>query len=619
VAKSGDTGIVTGPHLHFHLWSGIGSYDSHTIPIERLLLKQVGVDSDFREYDARKGELDDVVVANKYFLSNNAELPQPPKEPNILSQTPPISDPQKDKLVVITHGWHPNYGPIITPKPAGAPQWALDMKNALESKLDNSWKVEVWNWTEQAYKFRVNDAFAEGFEQGRLLGRSIADANQWQHVHLIGHSAGASVINSAALELTYWRAKGKFIGSIHLTFLDPYSPVGFEEIYAAALDFDTDWADNYYSIDRSCLGKIWETCTDIVRRYTSREFKKAHNVDVSDVDNGLDRHSFPYQWYYATITGQYPDGHPLGDDNLFEGRRYGLPRALEAGQSNWQESLGLPVGNPPIGEPPLWDKLKTQLQAAAKKTQSFIDSYVVPSATGIKNILSNGLQMITQSPTWVHTLVEMPQGTNYVRFTYQFDGTGDGYLTVYFNETLILIGDQRFDSNQPHNSGQIVVADLMGESNWLSFRLDPIGEEQASIFISNIEVGTVTNQTDLNNDLAVNFVDFAVFADRWSVEDCNENNSWCQDCDFDQSGAVDVNDVAIFTGNWLWKSPKHIKPDLNFSGAVDFIDFNFFANQWLNDCNSPDWCYGCDFDKSSVVDIFDLATFVGHWLEGTSP
>jgi len=75
VAKSGATGIVTGPHLHFHLWRPKGSepewaFDSHTMPIERLVMKQVGVDSDFREYDARKGELDNNGIAGKVFESN---------------------------------------------------------------------------------------------------------------------------------------------------------------------------------------------------------------------------------------------------------------------------------------------------------------------------------------------------------------------------------------------------------------------------------------------------------------------------------------------------------------------------------------------------------------------
>lgn len=80
IARSGASGsYVTGAHLHFHLWRrGVGSYDSHTIPIERLLLKQVGVDSDFREYDARRGDLDDDQVSGRYFESNNVPIrPQP--------------------------------------------------------------------------------------------------------------------------------------------------------------------------------------------------------------------------------------------------------------------------------------------------------------------------------------------------------------------------------------------------------------------------------------------------------------------------------------------------------------------------------------------------------------
>lgn len=56
------------------------------------------------------------------------------------------------------------------------------------------------------------------------------------------------------------------------------------------------------------------------------------------------------------------------------------------------------------------------------------------------------------------------------------------------------------------------------------------------------------------------------------------------------------------------------KADFNFDWRVDFADLAVFVAHWLNDCNTPDWCDGCDFDKSTVVDLADFAEFSANWL-----
>jgi hypothetical protein len=414
--------------------------------------------------------------------------PRDPSNPDIPSMPECIEprEPGVNKIIYIVHGWDFPLWPFKE-------DWMTDMKTALEGVIDMSqWQVEIWDWMKEAHQLELTTVFGNAVEQGKLLAERIGcpnhpDPDRWQHVHLIGFSAGAVVINTAAIQLFCRRTEGKFSGDIHLTFLDPLAPYWGEKTYGSTLDFRREWAENYFNTDM----------TDFLLSWTSGKFKYAHNVDLTPVGGIVQTHTFPHEWYYATITGYYPDGLQLGNDNLYNGIRYGFPRTLEAGEPNWLESLGLPVGNDPVViSGTIDEKIGYESRLVPVTTQPFADSYVVQSVTGIKNISSDGIRLFTDSPVWVHILVEMPMRTNYVKFTYQFEGAGDGYLTAYFNENLVLIGDQRFDSNQPHDSGEIMVADIMQDNNWLTFRLDPIGEEQASIFISNVEVGsiTITNQ-----------------------------------------------------------------------------------------------------------------------------
>lgn len=556
--------------------------------------------------------------------TNRIWLPSDPPDPIIPENLEAIepNTPSKDKLIVVVHGWAPSldFGWL---SPEFETEWSVDMCHALwdlidDGSMDSSWDVIPWSWYDQAFTYSPDLALSGGIEQGKRLAQSIIDANCWQHVHLIGFSAGACVIGTAADELINSRNKAEFDASIHLTFLDAYTPIGEENQYGRLLDFSRDWAENYYTVDRTCT-KGLKSCSDFLHRWTSRDFSYAHNVNISEKNSGSDYHGFPHEWYHATITGKYPNGDDLEDDNIFEGYEncpYGFPRSLEAGDPNWQKSLTLPVGNEPIGSPALWDKLKTGYKKTKDKIIDIANSAIKRSVTGVVKIYFDINKMImgSGSPVWCHIFVEMPKNANYMKFDYQLTGEGDGYLTAYFNESLIVLADQRFDSNNLHNSGEIYVGDMMEGYNWLTLRLDPITEQQASVIVSAIEVGTITNKADINNNLAVNFEDFSAFAIQWEKTECNELNNWCQECDLDESGAVDSNDLIILSNNWLWKPAERVEEDLNYTGTVDLEDIGIFINQWLNECDRPDWCYGCDLDKSNKVNFADFAQIAEKWL-----
>ena len=57
------------------------------------------------------------------------------------------------------------------------------------------------------------------------------------------------------------------------------------------------------------------------------------------------------------------------------------------------------------------------------------------------------------------------------------------------------------------------------------------------------------------------------------------------------------------------------RSDLNHDGKVNSKDYSIFAYYWLEYvCSEPDWCEGCDYDHSGVVDLEDLQRFAEDWM-----
>ena len=59
--------------------------------------------------------------------------------------------------------------------------------------------------------------------------------------------------------------------------------------------------------------------------------------------------------------------------------------------------------------------------------------------------------------------------------------------------------------------------------------------------------------------------------------------------------------------------------NFNRDSQVDFIDFAELAAIWQAPCPAPEWCSGIDINQSGYVDMVDVAILAYEWLRGAGP
>jgi len=87
------------------------------------------------------------------------------------------------------------------------------------------------------------------------------------------------------------------------------------------------------------------------------------------------------------------------------------------------------------------------------------------------------------------------------------------------------------------------------------------------------------NYADLNLDNQVNFVDKAILGKVWRNGDANSSNGWEHYSDIDRNHAVDMNDLRIFTEEWLFHGcdpNTFVKAGYNASGSA--VPVYYFEN-----------------------------------------
>lgn len=64
-----------------------------------------------------------------------------------------------------------------------------------------------------------------------------------------------------------------------------------------------------------------------------------------------------------------------------------------------------------------------------------------------------------------------------------------------------------------------------------------------------LDLGSLAGDSDIDCD--VDLADYAVLAVHWLNQNCTETTDWCDRTDINQSGKVDIFDLAVFADNWL--------------------------------------------------------------------
>jgi len=131
------------------------------------------------------------------------------------------------------------------------------------------------------------------------------------------------------------------------------------------------------------------------------------------------------------------------------------------------------------------------------------------------------------------------------------------------------------------------------------------------------DVGAHQFYCDFNNDIAVNFLDYAELAAAWgsSLSQPNFNNV----CDLNNNDTIDWADLSLFCDDWLLglrPLDMWFAADFNSDYKVNFLDYAELAGAWGSSLGEPGFDDIYDLSDNDIIDITDLGAFLDDWLRG---
>ena len=455
--------------------------------------------------------------------------------------------PNATNLVVITHGWLPFY-PLVT-----AEDWMKEMAkqicNHLESKLGspsyrddygcsfNDWEVTSCFWEKSSATVSPNEAFVNAEGLGKTLGQKIKAYN-YGYVHLIGHSAGAKLIEAAKDQI-----KGSGAGAkVLLTFLDAFD----KNNNKAGFGKDADAAEHY--VDTRMLGSV---STDFYLQY-------AFDFDVSDLDPNsrwwdsirlIHDHGWPHDFYTQSIGSNYQFGFPLSkegqNDPMNDAWTY--PPKLHHGCCRPPTVDYAQCGVAPCASDgkiltnihTLWINITDGITDGAKKIYQSLNGFIEQAKGKFSLSLKSG------SPAWVQYEVTLPKKVNVLSFKYDFLSQAEGLLSVFLDDQIVYKSDERYAGADTVSTGNISLGAIPPGRHILTFRLDPFSALQSQVTISDVSFSLLDLVTkkegDLNLDGIVDIRDavlvMQVLADMTPAQPVNK------EYDIDGDGRIGLSEV----------------------------------------------------------------------------
>jgi len=241
--------------------------------------------------------------------------------PPAISYQEVVSPSENSQLIIVTHGWTPPW----TEEPSTAHGWVYELIDDIRNTVQNSdqWDIEPLWWRSESQHTSPEWALLAAGQQGRQLGRRIYE-NEYDFIHLIGHSAGARLMDEAAKEIRRLEdAEGRTPALIHLTFLDAYES-WLSSDARRTYGESANWCDNYFA-------------KDLTFYPTQGKLDHCHNVDVTRLDpefssGGSSSHGWPIIFYKQTILGTLSGSQGYGHPLAFE-ISGAFPPALALGNS----------------------------------------------------------------------------------------------------------------------------------------------------------------------------------------------------------------------------------------------------------------------------------------------